>query len=46
MAVLIEYPFLALAPAILFFAAFLDSKVRLISITEAFCSAYLFTSTR
>ena len=41
MAVLIEYPFLALAPAILFFALFWISKVRLISITASLWLAYL-----
>jgi len=41
MAVLIEYPLLALAPAVLFFALFLISKVRLISITAALWLAYM-----
>ena len=41
MAVLIEYPFLALAPAVLFFALFLISRVRLISVTAILWLAYL-----
>lgn len=41
MAVLVEYPFLALAPAVLFFALFWISKVRLTSITATLWLAYL-----
>ena len=41
MAVLIEYPFLALAPVVLFIALFLISKVRLISIAAALWLAYM-----
>ncbi len=41
MTVLIEYPFLALAPAVLFFALFLISRVRLISVTAILWLAYL-----
>jgi len=41
LAILIEYPFLALAPAVLFFALFLISRVRLISVTAILWLAYL-----
>jgi hypothetical protein len=41
MAVLMEYPSLALAPAVVFFLLFLVSKNRLIATTAFFWIAYL-----